>query len=284
MAYLGPVEPGRLKGAGARSYQNTGPPVTGRRQRRDRPYPAQRITRSRGGVAGEAEISATVARKLCKLANYSLKVWDRLSYGPVPLRGKRNPALQFERPAKFRDRSGALRPRPGLCRNPIQIPVGGPVFECCDFRADPCPQEIGSSIDARAMAAVRTHCNAGSKIGRRHMAPNSLSASSWAPSASTRSRRLVPGGERISSRANLRYRIRQGGPKMASDDDVVTSADPGRPIEQTAPVASAGPQVTAPHSQRHIRCRPQEQAMLPTSIRPGRSVWPRGHPIWPRLT
>ena len=38
----------------------------------------------------------------------------------------------------------------------------------------------------------------------------------------------------------------------------------------------AGPYVTAPHSQHHVRCRPHEQAMLPTRKRPGRNGWPRG--------
>ena len=73
------------------------------------------------------------------------------------------------------------------------------------------------TVSCQDMAAVGTNWNAGSTIGRRHMAPNSLSASSWPPSASTRSRRLVPGGERTSSCASLRYWIRQGGPKMAAD-------------------------------------------------------------------
>jgi hypothetical protein len=48
-----------------------------------------------------------------------------------------------------------------------------------------------------------------------------------------------------------------------------------RPVEQTAPIASADPYVTAPHSQRPVRCRPREQAIVPTSSRPGRSRWPR---------
>ena len=43
------------------------------------------------------------------------------------------------------------------------------------------------------------------------------------------------------------------------------------PSSTVHPSASAGPYVTAPHSQRHLRCRPHEHAMLPTSIRPGRS-------------
>jgi hypothetical protein len=34
--------------------------------------------------------------------------------------------------------------------------------------------------------------------------------------------------------------------------------------------------VTAPHSHRQVKYRPHEHAMLPTSIRPGRSGWPRG--------
>jgi hypothetical protein len=34
--------------------------------------------------------------------------------------------------------------------------------------------------------------------------------------------------------------------------------------------------VTAPHSHRQVRCRPHEQAIDPTSMRPGRSRWPRG--------
>ena len=48
-------------------------------------------------------------------------------------------------------------------------------------------------------------------------------------------------------------------------------------LSKLHPAASAGPQVTAaPHSQRQVMCRPQEQAMLPTSICPGRNTCPRG--------
>lgn len=37
----------------------------------------------------------------------------------------------------------------------------------------------------------------------------------------------------------------------------------------------AGRSGPAPHSQHHVRCRPHEHAILPTSIRPGRNGWPR---------
>ena len=49
------------------------------------------------------------------------------------------------------------------------------------------------------------------------------------------------------------------------------------PSSRLHPLVSAGPYVTAPHSQRHVKCRPHEHAIEPTSIRPGRSRCPRGH-------
>ena len=45
------------------------------------------------------------------------------------------------------------------------------------------------------------------------------------------------------------------------------------------PSASAGPYVTAPHSQHHVRWRPHEHAKLPTNILLGRSRWPRGQRV-----
>jgi hypothetical protein len=56
-----------------------------------------------------------------------------------------------------------------------------------------------------------------------------------------------------------------------------------RPSSRLHPSASAGPYVTAPQSQHHVRCRPHEQAMLPTSIRPGRNRCPRGKRCGGRL-
>jgi hypothetical protein len=53
----------------------------------------------------------------------------------------------------------------------------------------------------------------------------------------------------------------------------------GDPSSRLRPSASAGPYVTAPHSQRHVRCRPQEHAMPPTKNRPGRNRWPSGQRI-----
>jgi hypothetical protein len=41
-------------------------------------------------------------------------------------------------------------------------------------------------------------------------------------------------------------------------------------VKETAPAANAGPYVTAPHSQRRVRCRPHRHAMLPTRNSPGR--------------
>jgi len=66
-----------------------------------------------------------------------------------------------------------------------------------------------------------------------------------------------------------------GSPKLAAPRTGFVAPVPT--VEQAAPGASAGPYVTAPHSQRHVICRPHEQAMLPTSIRPGCNRWPRGH-------
>jgi len=62
-----------------------------------------------------------------------------------------------------------------------------------------------------------------------------------------------------------------------NSDRPATQADDGPTIDGRAPCPSsrlhpadsAGPYVTAPHSKRYVRCRRHEQAMLPTSIRPG---------------
>jgi hypothetical protein len=55
--------------------------------------------------------------------------------------------------------------------------------------------------------------------------------------------------------------------QIAMPDGYRTRAGPSSRLH---PSASAGPYVTAPHSQHHVKCRPHEQATLPTNIRPGR--------------
>jgi hypothetical protein len=50
------------------------------------------------------------------------------------------------------------------------------------------------------------------------------------------------------------------------------------PSSRLHPSASAGPYVTAPHSQRQVKCRPHEHAMLPASIRPAANRHPTRAP------
>jgi hypothetical protein len=84
---------------------------------------------------------------------------------------------------------------------------------------------------------------------------------------------LIPAGRGRGRYVDLVPRSGQGDRPQWVD----SLTDVSWPVEQTAPIAArAGPYVTAPHSQRHVRCRPQEHAMLPTSIRPGRNRCPAG--------
>ena len=49
------------------------------------------------------------------------------------------------------------------------------------------------------------------------------------------------------------------------------------PSSSLQPACNLGPKLTAPHSQRQVRCRPHEQGTEPTRTRPGRSAWPFWH-------
>jgi hypothetical protein len=62
--------------------------------------------------------------------------------------------------------------------------------------------------------------------------------------------------------------------RFAHGPDHLADPRPGRAAQRHRlphrAYLTAGPYVIAPHSQRHVRCRPHEHAMLPTNIRPGR--------------
>jgi hypothetical protein len=47
----------------------------------------------------------------------------------------------------------------------------------------------------------------------------------------------------------------------------VLLSQPGCAVKQRAPLLNAGPYAVAPHSHGQVMCRPQERAMLPTSVR-----------------